>query len=153
MRIVLDTNILVRANAKAKGPARRLLQLIVDSPEHVLLLSPFLLMELERVFSYDRVRISTRLSDEEVAEYLGYLRAKEVSEMVFPGPAPSVVPSDSDDDPVVHTAVVGRADVLCTLNRHFYHPAVLGYCKQRGVLVGTDVEVLNFFRGPRQSPK
>ena len=118
-----------------------------------MLLSPFLLMELERVFSYDRVRISTRLSDEEVAEYLGYLRAKEVSEMVFPGPAPSVVPSDSDDDPVVHTAVVGHADVLCTLNRHFYHPVVLGYCKQRGVLVGTDVEVLNFFRGQRQSPK
>jgi predicted nucleic acid-binding protein len=42
MRIVLDTNILVRANAKAKGPARALLLLIVKSPEHVLLLSPFL---------------------------------------------------------------------------------------------------------------
>jgi predicted nucleic acid-binding protein len=50
MRIVLDTNILVRANAKARGPARELLLLIVDSPEHTLLLSPFLLEELERVF-------------------------------------------------------------------------------------------------------
>ena len=38
MRIVLDTNILVRANAKARGPARELLQLIVGSPDHVLLL-------------------------------------------------------------------------------------------------------------------
>jgi predicted nucleic acid-binding protein len=42
MRIALDTNILIRANAKAKGPARELLLLIVNSPEHVLLLSPFL---------------------------------------------------------------------------------------------------------------
>jgi predicted nucleic acid-binding protein len=75
MRIVLDTNILVRANAKAKGPARKLLQVIVNSPEHVLLLSPFLLMELERVLSYDRVRAVVKLNDEEIAEYLSYLRA------------------------------------------------------------------------------
>jgi len=87
MRIVLDTNILVRANAKAKGPARELLQVIVNSPEHVLLLSPLLLMELERVFSYDRVRAVVKLNDEEIAEYLSYLRAEAVSEIVFPGPA------------------------------------------------------------------
>jgi hypothetical protein len=41
MRIVLDTNILVRANAKAKGPARELLLFIVNSPEHVLLYRHF----------------------------------------------------------------------------------------------------------------
>ena len=75
MRIVLDTNILVRANAKARGPARELLQVIVASPDHVLLLSPFLLQELERVFSYERVRESSKLTDEEIAEYLSYLRA------------------------------------------------------------------------------
>jgi putative PIN family toxin of toxin-antitoxin system len=147
MRIVLDTNILVRANAKAKGPARELLLLIVNSPEHVLLLSPFLLSELERVFEYDRVRIATKLTDEEVAEYLGYIRAKEVSEIIFPGPAPRIVPSDADDDPVVHTAVVGRAEILCTLNRHFYHASVLEYCRERGVLVGSDVAILDLLRG------
>ena len=68
MRIVLDTNILVRANAKAKGPARELLLLIVHSTEHTLLLSPFLLRELERVFGYDRVRAATKLTDAEVVE-------------------------------------------------------------------------------------
>ena len=146
MRIVLDTNILVRANAKAKGPARKLLQVIVNSPEHVLLLSPFLLMELERVLSYDRVRAVVKLNDEEIAEYLSYLRAEEVSEIVFPGLSPRVVPSDADDDPVVHTAVVGRADLICTLNRHFFHPSVLDYCQQRGILVATDVEMLDFLR-------
>lgn len=149
MRIVLDTNILVRANAKAKGPARALLQLIVDSPEHILLLSPFLLQEVERVFEYDRVRAATKLTDEEVAEYLSYIRAKEVSEMVFPGPAPRVVPSDSNDDPVVHTAVVGGADILCTLNRDFYHANVLKYCKERGVLIANDVDILELLRAGR----
>lgn len=149
MRIVLDTNILVRANAKAKGPARELLLLIVNSPEHVLLLSPFLLRELERVFEYDRVRAATKLTDEDVAEYLRYIRAREISEIIFPGPAPRIVPSDADDDPVVHTAVVGRAEILCTLNRDFYHASVLEYCKERGVLVGRDVAILDLLRGRR----
>src|SRR5713226_5209042 len=142
MRVVLDTNILVRANAKARGPARELLQLIIASPDHVLLLSPFLLQELERVFSYDRVRILSRLTDKDIAEYLSYLRAKDVSEVVYPGPAPRVVPSDPDDDPVVHTAVIGRADALCTLNRDFYNPSVLDYCRERGVIVANDIDTL-----------
>jgi predicted nucleic acid-binding protein len=90
MRIVLDTNILVRANVNARGPARELIQLIVNSPNHVLLLPPFLLQELERVFSYERVRTSSKLTDAEIAEYLSYLRAKDVSQFVFPGPAPRV---------------------------------------------------------------
>lgn len=149
MRIVLDTNILVRANAKAKGPSRELLLLIVKSPEHALLLSPFLLKELERVFEYERVRTATKLTDEEVVEYLSYIRAKEVSQIIFPGPAPRIVPSDADDDPVVHTAVVGRAEILCTLDRDFYHASVLEYCKERGVLVGSDVAILDLLRGRR----
>ena len=146
MRIVLDTNILVRANAKSRGPARELLQLIAASPQHTLLLSPFLLQELERVFSYERVKRVSKLTDEEIAEYLSYLLAKEVTEVVFPGPAPRVVASDPDDDPVVHTAIVGRADVLCTLNRHFFSSAVRGYCRERGVLVASDLEVLALLR-------
>jgi hypothetical protein len=71
-RIVLDTNILVRANAKARGPTRELLQLIVGSRDQVLLLSPFLQQELERVFSYERVRASSKLTDGEIIDYLSY---------------------------------------------------------------------------------
>jgi len=147
MRIVLDTNILVRANTKARGPARALLQLIVESPKHTLLFSPFLLQELERVLDYQRVRAATKLSDEEVAEYLRYLRVKQITEMVFPGPAPRVVIADPADDPVVHAAVVGKADTLCTLNRHFYQPSVVEYCRNRGVIVVSDVNLLSLLRG------
>jgi len=69
--------------------------------------------------------------------------------MVFPGPAPRVVPSDPDDDSVVHTAVVGQAEILCTLNRDFYDASVLEYCTQHGVLVGSDVVILDLLRGLR----
>jgi putative PIN family toxin of toxin-antitoxin system len=146
MRIVLDTNILIRAGAKARGPARELLEIIVSWPEHRLVLSPFLLRELERVFSYLRVPKSSKLTSNEVAEYLSYLHSPEIVEMVFPGAAPRVVPSDPDDDPVVHTAVTGQANVLCTLNRHFFHPKVIEYCGDRGVLIMRDLDLLDALR-------
>ena len=95
------------------------------------------------MFAYERVRLVSKLTDEEVAEYLSYLRAKDVTEFVFPGPAPRVVPADPDDDPVVHTAVVGSADALRTLNRHFFRSEVRDYCRERGVLVLTDLDLLD----------
>ena len=146
MRIVLDTNVLVRAHANARGPARDLLILVGQEPEHTLLLSPFLLEELERVLGYERVQRMKRLTITENIEYLRYLRRVDVSEMIFPGPAPGVVLADPDDDPVVHTAVTGRADVLCTLNRHFYVPPVVEYCRERGVLIANDLELLRLLR-------
>src|SRR5208283_926026 len=76
------------SKCEGQGTSEGILLLIVSSPENVLLLSPFLLNELERVFEYDRVRTATKLTDEEVAEYMTYLRARGVSDMVFPGPAP-----------------------------------------------------------------
>jgi len=109
VRFVLDTNILVRASVTGTGPARELLQRIVNSPAHTLLLSPLLLEELERVLSYERLRAVTKLSSDEVAEYFSYLRSKQISEIVFPGPAPRVVPADPTDDAVVHTAVIGKS--------------------------------------------
>jgi hypothetical protein len=56
MRIVLDTNILVRANPNSNGVARILLLTILESAEHVLVLSPFLLRETERVLNYPRLQ-------------------------------------------------------------------------------------------------
>ncbi|MFN0165490.1 MAG: putative toxin-antitoxin system toxin component, PIN family [Bryobacteraceae bacterium] len=152
MRIVLDTNILVRAHTNARGPARDLLLRIVASPEHTLLLSPFLLQELERVFQYERIRIATRLTEDEINEYLLYLRSRSVTEMVFPGEAPRVVPNDNEDDPVVHAAVFGGAQVLCTLNRHFYDAAVVDYCKARGVTIVRDIELLRLLRALEAHP-
>jgi putative PIN family toxin of toxin-antitoxin system len=150
MRVVLDTNILVRTHANARGPARELLLLVTGSPEHTLLLSPFILQELERVFGYERVRKATRLTEEEIVEYLAYLRSKDVSELIFPGSAPRVIPSDEEDDPIVHTAVIGRANALCTLNRHFYAAPVREYCKDRGVLIASDVDLLRTLRSDAQ---
>jgi predicted nucleic acid-binding protein len=53
MRVTPDTGILVRMNAKAAGPARKLLEEILAGA-HELVLSQFLLTETARVLSYQR---------------------------------------------------------------------------------------------------
>ena len=72
--------------------------------------------------------------------------------MVFPGVAPRIVPADEEDDPIVHTAVMGAADALCTLNRHFFFPAVIEYCRERGILLASDVDLLRTLRSQRSDP-
>ena len=73
------------------------------------------------MFSYERVRISSKLTSEEISTISLSSREGFFGDD-FPGPAPRVVPSDPDDYPVVNTAVIGRAHVLCTLNRDFSAP-------------------------------
>lgn len=139
MRIVLDTGVLVRASAKSKGPARELLLAIVNGP-HELITSAFLLHETERVLRYPRLLERHGLTDAEMDEHVEYLR--RVSEVVGAVVREPVVLSDPDDDPVLYTAVAGRADVLCSLDRDLFQPGVLAFCRTNYIAVMTDVELL-----------
>ncbi len=139
MRIVLDTGILVRANAKSRGPAREVLLAIVTGP-HELIASAFLLNETERVLRYPRLLARHGLTDQEIAEHVEYLR--RVSELVDVVVREPVVLSDPDDDPVVYTALDGRADVLCSLDRDLFRPGVLAFCRTNNIAVLTDVELV-----------
>jgi putative PIN family toxin of toxin-antitoxin system len=143
MRITIDTAILVRTNAKATGPARQLLD-IIQQCEAVLVLSPFLLQEVERVLGYARVQAIYQLSDAEIRQHLEYLQS--IAEIVIPAEGPRVVIKDADDDPVIYTAVAGGADVICTVDRHFYEPDVLAFCSRQGIQLMTEVELLHALR-------
>jgi predicted nucleic acid-binding protein len=57
-----------------------------------------------------------------------------------------LVPNDEEDDPVLETALHGRAHVLCTLDKHFHHRTVLESCRKQGIEVLTDVELLSALR-------
>ena len=142
MRIV-DTGVLVRANARSKGPARELLTAILNGP-HTLITSPFLLAETERVLYDPRLRATLRLNEEDIREHLEFIRG--VSELVEPAVTEPVVLSDPDDDPVLFTAVAGRADVLCSLDRHLRHADVAEFCRGHRITVLTDVELLHLIR-------
>jgi putative PIN family toxin of toxin-antitoxin system len=144
MRIVLDTNILARANPHSKGAARTLLLTILESADHVLVLSPFLLRETERVLNYPRLQAIWPLTPLDIEQYTQALQ--DFAELVNPQIGARLVPNDQEDDPVVETALSGRADVLCTLDRHFHHRTVLKSCSEHGIQILTDVELLSMLR-------
>ena len=125
MRIVLDTAILVRATAKAIGPARLLLERIAAGG-HQLFLSPFLLEETERVLNYPRIQVLYGLSLGEIRGHVDSVRA--VAEIVDPVVGEPVVLKDRNEDP----AVVARAD----------ESDVLEFCRMRNIGVMTDVDLL-----------
>jgi predicted nucleic acid-binding protein len=75
MRIVLDTNILVRAGARTSGPARAVLDKITSGP-HVLLISEFILNEITRVLNYPRLQAHWPVTMSEIEEFTSELRRR-----------------------------------------------------------------------------
>ena len=142
MIVTLDTAILVRTNAKAAGPARELLLLILETGTQ-LVLSCYLLEEARRVLSYPRIQKRYRLSDSEISHHIHEL--ERMSKLVVPLEG-RIVKDDEADDPVVLTAAAAGADVLCTLDKHFYTPDVLSVCSRHRIRVMTDIELLHLLR-------
>jgi putative PIN family toxin of toxin-antitoxin system len=145
VRVVLDTNILVRANPKVspRGLARDLLLTIVSGP-HVLILSSAILAEVQRVLTYPRVQARWPLTGEAIEQYLVFLEA--VGALVeLPEVSPAVV-SDPDDDPILQTAIVGRADILCTRDEAFRHEVVERVCTAQGIKILDDITLLQELR-------
>lgn len=140
MRVVLDTNVLVRATKYANGPARELLGLLQADP-HILVISRETLIELVRVLDYPRLCQQHRLTPEERREFVTGL--DQISEHVaLPPNMAAPISSDPDDDAIVQTGVAGRADVICTRDRHLLHAEVREYCANFGIRVLSDTELL-----------
>ena len=139
MRIVLDVNILARVVMSPQGPAAELFDRLRSG--HLLVSSVEMLADLSRVLAYERVRRIHQLDDRGIEEFVA--RIEEGSLVVaLPQSIPAVVPADPDDDVVIATAVIGRAEVLCTRDGHLRAPEVRAYCSNRGIRVMTDVELL-----------
>jgi hypothetical protein len=66
---------------------------------------------------------------------IGHRAIHTGSELVNPQSGGRLVPNDEENDPVLETALHGRVHVLCTLDRHFHHRAVLESCRKRGIEV------------------
>jgi predicted nucleic acid-binding protein len=107
---------------------------------HRIVLSQFIVGEVSRVLSYPRIGGRYHVAPEQIEKRLSLLI--EGTEMVEPFPGASVVLADANDDPVIYTAVAGKADVLCTLDRHFYAPGVTAFCARHGIRVMKDLELL-----------
>jgi predicted nucleic acid-binding protein len=122
------------------GPALHLLDVILRS--HTLVLSRFILDEVERVLLYPRIQARYRITAGEAARFTGDLA--DAAHLVEPIIIKPVTLSDQADDPVLYTAADGKADILCTRNiRHFSSLAVQAFCDDHGIRVMTDLDILS----------
>jgi putative PIN family toxin of toxin-antitoxin system len=130
LRVVLDTNVLIRAHERGSSRARGVLNAL-HQPAHKLIVSNELLKEVVRVLRYPRFQNIYGLSEQALFDYKQYLET--VGECVgldIPYSAPLRDPSDLM---VLQTADVGRADLLVTADPDFYDAAVLRYCEARHI--------------------
>lgn len=147
MKILLDTNLLVRAAISPQGSAREILRCIEAGERHVLVVFPYLFGELADVLRRDRIRARFPLTEDDLRSFCDHLAA--VGEEVSPQAVVSVI-SDPKDQAVIEAAVAGEVDVLCTSDRHFYEDAVLVFCAAHGIQIMNDIELLRLLRGRQE---
>ena len=99
---------------------------------------------MERALAYPRLQALWPLTPEDIPEYTQAL--DDLAEMVQPGSVSTAVIKDPNDDPVIGTAILGRADFLCTLDRHFYTSQVLDFLGKYRIEVMNDLQLLERLR-------
>lgn len=109
MRVVLDTNLVVRAAGGPTGLGRELLRLAISEP-HSLLLSHSLYAEIRKVMHYPHVRAFHRLDDAEIQSFLDHLVTAAEPVNIGALQVGPLIGVDPTDDTVLLTAVVGSAE-------------------------------------------
>lgn len=107
MKVVLDANVLLAAFG-TRGLCDSLLDVCLES--HQLVLSEHILSEVQRYLG-----LKFKLPAAHVEQIIAFLR--EHAELVEPVDVPSGAFSDSDDLPVLGTALAGGVDYLVTGDR------------------------------------
>lgn len=147
-KIVLDTNIIVRAVASPSGLASELLRRTI-SDGNLLCTSNFMLAELDRVLRYPRVRKIHGLSDTEIEDFVRSIQ--QVAVVVEVDSSKSLrITRDKDDDPVIETALRTKADYLCSIDKDIGAKEVVDHCKAVGVEVVTDTALIEILRNQNQ---
>ena len=112
VRVALDTNVVLSAlvfGGGAAGRARRAWQQGMLVP----LASTATVQELVRVLAYPKFRLSQAEQDELLADYLPYTQIVRI-----PQPPPQVPKCrDVPDEPFMHLALAGKAQVLVSGDR------------------------------------
>jgi putative PIN family toxin of toxin-antitoxin system len=103
-----------------------------------------MLEEVERVLHYPRLLKLFGLTEAEIFQFLTFLAAS--AEIVESDQTLTIPIRDLNDAHVLQTAVSGRADYVCTLDKHFKDGPVVSFCSNSGMAVVSDVELLQVIR-------
>ncbi len=145
MRIVLDTNLVVRAARPESSLARSIL-LEAFSDRHTLILSNSLYLEIYKVMYYGRVRRQHGLGDAAILTFMEALANSCLPVELPPVGTAPLIAADPRDDHVLLAAIAGKADVLGTNNRHFFGPEVERISEVHGIRIVRDVELISLLR-------
>ncbi|MCI0333899.1 MAG: putative toxin-antitoxin system toxin component, PIN family [Planctomycetes bacterium] len=118
----------------------------LGEPGHTLITSSLLLDEVGRVLRYPRLQRLHGLTGVEIDRFVADVAAASLLVEPASALAEHIVASDPDDDPIIAAAVTGKADVLCTLDKHLYQPVVIEHCTNHGIRVMRDIELLAHLR-------
>jgi len=132
LRVVLDTNALIRAHGRTSTQARILLEELLRAG-HELITSNELLAEVTKVLRYPRFQALYGLSEADLLDYTQLLQS--VSQVGILDSSYRAPLRDPNDLIVLQTAERGEADILCTNDGDFYDPTILSYCTARGIEV------------------
>lgn len=127
MIVVLDTNVIVSSLLSAQGAPAEIIRRW-EAGEFDVAISPPLISELKRVLTYEWVRKYLKFSDEEMVDFLKYLRAAAL--VVDPDITVEVVQADPDDNRVLECALAAGAVYIISGNTHLleleaYHQIVI----------------------------
>lgn len=111
IRAVLDTNVLL-------GAARRRLLLLASLGAYQLVISPYILREMQRIM----MRLGWGQTGSEAQLQAVRLVAELVDEQMITGGNYDLWLSDPNDHPILATALAGQADFLVTQNTKDFPP-------------------------------
>ena len=139
MRIVLDSNILVRAFTSSHGLAHELL-LAILAGDNTLILSNEMLFEVARVLRYPRLMAVHGQTEEAIYDFTCWLR--NAADIVALNRLESTPIRDRNDIFVLQTALSGEADVICTSDRDFFEPPAYIFLASVGIAVFKDEQLI-----------
>lgn len=113
IRAVLDVNVFVGCaiNKDSRGA-----QILARIGEYISFTTEKILDDLLRVMHYDRIRSKHKMTDDEIVEFIKWVRKQNA---VLPGLVEiTVVHEDPDDDVIVACAIEAMADYIVSADHH-----------------------------------
>jgi len=146
-RVVVDTNVWISALINPQGPPAQMLQGLKRNAFEPMLSQP-LLDELLEVARRPRLRRRYRLKDEEIERLAALLRDKSV--WVEPSGELHLC-RDPDDDVILETALLGRAEYMVTRDDDLKRDLeLIRKMEEQGVQVLSVRQFLKLLEKPRE---
>jgi hypothetical protein len=123
--IVPDVNVMLSGTTISGHAPSQIIQAWRRDEIHVATSEP-ILEDLRRAFTYPKVTKFTKMTDDEVENYIDLLRA---SATVVPGSTPVKISPDSDDDKLFSCAIEANANYIVSMDKKH----VLSVSEYKGV--------------------